>query len=846
MKVITAATSVLVIAALLKGALSDEQANACLLGNWQDQGSVPNSQLMFRIQQDESAGLFALALTPNPQWGTGPIRFDSNTNAIVVFLDSPSLINGKVSSDCSTITWSVPAGAVWVKVPQPEHVHVVFMNHLDVGYASFIANIINEYFDTYFPRAVVLGNMAEVWRKDNNGFIYTTHPWLVNLYFNCPLNLMFNGIKIHCPDYNAMSAFQTAVRKGHITWHAGPMNMQVEFMDEVLFDAGLDIAEALSIRFNVTSPTVLSQRDVPGLTAAAIPVLARKGVKGVSVGVNPGSAPPAVPKIFKWEFGVDSVIALWHAGGYPLNPGSDLQNAGGISVRDCTLAPGTSHALCFAFRTDNTGPPTSLEELDKCFQIIREEFPEATVFASTLDNFISNVNITALPVISNEIGDNWIQGIASDPLKSSTYRAASRGLAACMANKDCDSSDPVVTDAVRFLIKLPEHTWGLPGIHDSRNWSNIDFQNARAILSTYKDNENSWKEQRDFLGRALDVCQGHKLHDYISQSLLDTKPTLPDLSNYKTFDASSVIELQDGKVTIGFNTSTGGISKLVLKHENGSVYTFASDQNQLGVFTYHSYNDSDYTFMDSHYHYYGNAGYSKPGSEIADPESREWPAKVVTAYQSVSDPSSFVMQLKMADDTTHVKYGAPKYIWISVKVVIHSPKVLNAITLEYDMIIINKTATRLPEATMFSFYPSPYTKGGRWEGYLGKIFNPQDSVELNLDLVVKNGSQYQHAVQYFKLAPLSPSTRKQHVSPDRGYIVQLNSTHVPLVCPITNDGRTPTPFPAPLDPIPSGEVIGMAFNLHNNVWNTNYPLYYPFNDEDADFRAKFSVGFYPM
>merc|ERR1712137_1327670 len=27
-----------------------------------------------------------------------------------------------------------------------------------------------------------------------------------------------------------------------------------------------------------------------------------------------------------------------------------------------------------------------------------------------------------------------------------------------------------------------------------------------------------------------------------------------------------------------------------------------------------------------------------------------------------------------------------------------------------------------------------------------------------------------------------------------------------------------------------GSVVGMAVNLHNNRWNTNYPLYYPFYD----------------
>lgn len=50
-------------------------------------------------------------------------------------------------------------------------------------------------------------------------------------------------------------------------------------------------------------------------------------------------------------------------GGYPANPGANPRNPGGISRDDCAVFPGFSHALCFAFRTDNSGPPQSLAEL---------------------------------------------------------------------------------------------------------------------------------------------------------------------------------------------------------------------------------------------------------------------------------------------------------------------------------------------------------------------------------------------------------------------------------------------------------------------------------------------------
>lgn len=39
------------------------------------------------------------------------------------------------------------------------------------------------------------------------------------------------------------------------------------------------------------------QRDVPGMTRAAVPVLASQGVLALTSGVNGFSAPPGVPKV---------------------------------------------------------------------------------------------------------------------------------------------------------------------------------------------------------------------------------------------------------------------------------------------------------------------------------------------------------------------------------------------------------------------------------------------------------------------------------------------------------------------------------------------------------------------
>ena len=94
----------------------------------------------------------------------------------------------------------------------------------DVGYdgidpvVGFINNIVNIYFHEYFPRAV---EVAQTLRdlNDTRNFIYTTHPWLVSLYLDCPPNLVLSGKKLICPSDEEVQVFVSAIKRGDITWH---------------------------------------------------------------------------------------------------------------------------------------------------------------------------------------------------------------------------------------------------------------------------------------------------------------------------------------------------------------------------------------------------------------------------------------------------------------------------------------------------------------------------------------------------------------------------------------------------------------------------------------------------
>ena len=68
------------------------------------------------------------------------------------------------------------------------------------------------------------------------------------------------------------------------------------------------------------------------------------------------------------------------------------------------------------------------------YEILRKEFPRAELQASTLEDYMLAVQPIRdkLPLVTEEVGDTWIEGVGSDPRKSAEYRAVSRILGDCI------------------------------------------------------------------------------------------------------------------------------------------------------------------------------------------------------------------------------------------------------------------------------------------------------------------------------------------------------------------------------------------------------------------------------
>jgi hypothetical protein len=421
-------------------------------------------------------------------------------------------------------------------------VEIVSMSHLDVGYTGSMAFTLNTHFSEFFPRAIaVQKNLTAAKRPEK--LHYITHPWAVYMYMHCnELGALHMDAPLKCPNASAKAEFVDAVKEGVIVWHAGPMNMQAEGMNAALFQFGVNLSHSLDDAFGLPHKTTLSLRDVPGLTIGTVPLLQEVNVSGLTVGANGGFCAPWLPyPLFRWEtedpFGKKvSVVATWHPGGYPdmyeCKHGNmlfcDEQTPGTVARRDCLISG--DRALCFAFRTDNTGPPESEQEVIRGFAVAQTQFPTAAVVAGSLDSFFQHAQSDhTLPVVREEVGDCWIQGIQTDVKKASFTR---RIQTAWAPYARVEPRDQVVDKAATLLLKLGEHTWGLGGLlNASTDWTNAMLQQQLANGS-FAANIRTYDEQRAFAYDAAAMLpNGHPLRKEW-EGILNKQTAAPDLSGF--------------------------------------------------------------------------------------------------------------------------------------------------------------------------------------------------------------------------------------------------------------------------------------------------------------------------
>jgi len=673
-------------------------------------------------------------------------------------------------------------------------VHLVFKTHLDIGFTDLAKNVVRRYFDHYIPGAIDLAEALKQ-RAGAERFIWTTGSWLI-----------FEYLEQAAPAER--QRMERAIRQGDIAWHGLPFTTQTEAMTPGLFAYGLSLSRRLDARYGRRT-IAAKMTDVPGHTRAIIPLMVDAGLKCLHIGVNPASSAPDVPPAFVWRSPEGAeIIVLYSAGSY-----------GALHALD-----GLDDALFIAHTNDNLGPP-SVDDVLEIFDWARQQFPGADVKASTLDAFTRQL-ITVkqtLPVVTCELGDTWIHGLGTDPKKMSQYRELLR-LRDTWIERGVSPETLEAFD--RKLLLVPEHTWGMDVktfLGDYASYAPLDLARARKLDkvdtitipagcepyqlhakpdNTYRRLESSWQEQRDYIAQAVAGLTDAALVGKAESCLREIAPRTPNTAGFSDFDPSQT--LTSASFAVAFDPAMGSINHL---EDKATGRVWCTSQHTLGLFRYESFSQADYDRWMRDYGVnleetaiWAIPDFSRPGMDTVRPrpEHRVYVPQLVAAkLRRAANGLDVVLELRMPESCTHL-LGAPRRLTIEYH--------FNTRTITCRLQWFAKQANRLPEAIWFSFNPLVKDPVAWMMDKMGQGISP-----LN---VVHDGARNLHAVG-------------RGVENDDGSTrFAIESLDAPLVAP-------GTPRLLHFDNTQPQLEHGMHFNLYNNIWGTNFPMWY---EDDAAFR----------
>ncbi len=687
-------------------------------------------------------------------------------------------------------------------------VHVIFKTHLDVGFTDYAENVVRNYMESYIPAAIKLAR--EMRQAGGDRFIWTTGSWLIHAY-----------LRQAAPAEKR--AMEEAIRAGDIAWHGLPFTTHTELLDPFLLQYGLRLSLDLD-RYYGRETIAAKMTDVPGHTIGLVPFMDAAGLRFLHIGVNPACTAPDVPDVFRWRHpGGAEVVVMYHKGSY----GSTM------------LVPGMDEAIAFAHTGDNCGPQ-SADAIRQSFAELRARYPGAEVVASTLDDYARALLRIAdrLPVVEAEIGDTWIHGAASDPWKIAAYRALCRTRARwLLENPLLDHCDWFQAFSERLLF-IPEHTWGLDEkthLGDYRNYARADFAAAMAADAVpddtvpagqpwgkfrcqshpprYSTFAASWQEQRDYLHQAIEALHSDYRHQaqIAFDSATAARAPRDGYAPMPKWDEPRF----PGHLYVRFDPATGA---LIAFEDGRTGRKWADIRHPLGLVRYQTFAQADYDRFVAQYsinmeHAWASdwaiPDFAKPGMAATGAESRLWTPTLTGLYERRDANDQYYLATLAMPDEAVTRYGAPA----EVEVEYVFPAGVSAVSVTVQW--FGKAASRLPEALWCSFTPRcPAPRAWLMEK-LGAFVSPLD--------VVKHGNRRLHAL-------------------DHGLVYTDESDQLTLAtldAPLVSAGN---PALLDFDQKQPNLKHGWHFCLHNNVWGSNFPMWY---GEDGVARFVLNVAALP-
>lgn len=652
-------------------------------------------------------------------------------------------------------------------------VHLLFKTHLDIGFTDYAANVIDKYFNHYLPSALELAKNSRV-NNNKNRFVWTTGSWLIYEYLE-----QANSIQ--------RKTMEQAIEADDVIWHGLPFTIHTGLMSKSMLLASTNIAKVLDKRFGKQTISA-KMTDVPGHTRSLVPVLQQNGIEMLHIGVNPASAVPDVPAIFNWRAPDGSETMVMYQGDY-----------GGIMV-----LPDQQTAVSIVFTGDNHGPQ-SQKEIAKIYSSLEYEFPNAKIQASDLNKVTNDLKKykSELPIITSEIGDTWIHGAGSDPLKIAQFREMARYREQLISSGDLIAGSKEDLNFTIPLAMVAEHTWGMDVKTFLKSWDIYAQDKFEASLNSepFQNIEKSWQEKRNYLAKAVNSLPSN-LAEKANNRLNELQPIFANFSNLDKLDLNNSLETRHFQIK--FDNKTGAILSLIHKETERN---WADNLKNLGLFAYQTFDEKDYERFHNQYlrsrPQWALYDFGKPGLETANPISKTWLSRVKSANKLEDAERIHVfINSEIIDMNGKTPLGCPAQIQVETIFPDNKPEI------QINLSWRNKKAIRLPEALWFSFVPK-LKEGETWTmDKSGQNVDPKD--------VVNNGARKLHGIQTGVWAGQDKSK------------ITIESLDAPIVAP---GERNLLNFD---NALPKADE-GIHFCLFNNVWGTNFTMWM---DDDMLFRFK--------
>ncbi len=442
-----------------------------------------------------------------------------------------------------------------------------------------------------------------------------------------------------------------------------------------------------------------------------------------------------------------------------------------------------------------------------------------------------------LPIVEEEIGDTWIHGVGTDPLKVSRYRALCRFIAAEEHSVLCNEKSAQLKEMKQKLLLIPEHTWGMDlkrYLPDYLNYRKEDFLKAKlddiiprsvqeegqrnylpqketddnhvqlSGIRSYREFESSWKEQRDYLEKSLVCLNGSNLRLKAEAALREVEPRWISSSDsgsdgFREIDLKSPVSF--GRWVGHFSMQTGALISLF--HRDLAI-DICRQGGSLGLYRYEIYSDKEYQqfyekyiLKEGDHHNWSLPDYTKPGlSRLTDLIHYIYhPVEPIGFYFEREDELELRIYTRMPREAWG-NFGSPRELLTRYQLRKDNDAV--TVTLHWQ----GKDANRIPESSWIEFDPAV---DDSCDCYLDKM-----GLSLSSQRVTKNGNRSMHAVD--------SGVRIT----SENFQIELLTRDVPLVSVgqpriLDFDQRSPL----------CSE--GIYFNLHNNLWGTNFPMWYDDN-----------------